>query len=64
MYTISCRDVGRDCDCVIQGETEGDHEECGRTCSQRPWLQGRRCNDSRDERENKITYTQILVLVL
>ena len=22
MYTISCRDVGRDCDCVIQGETE------------------------------------------
>lgn len=24
MYTISCRDVGRDCDCVIQGETEED----------------------------------------
>jgi len=22
MYTISCRDVGRDCDCVVQGETE------------------------------------------
>lgn len=49
MYTISCRDVGRDCDCVIQSETEGDHEECSRTCSQGPWLQGRRYNDSRDE---------------
>jgi predicted small metal-binding protein len=24
MYTISCRDVGRDCDCVVQGETEED----------------------------------------
>ena len=22
MFTISCRDVGRDCDCIIQGETE------------------------------------------
>ena len=22
MYTISCRDVGKDCDCVIHGETE------------------------------------------
>jgi predicted small metal-binding protein len=22
MYTISCRDVGRDCDCIVQGETE------------------------------------------
>ena len=22
MYTISCRGVSRDCDCVIQGETE------------------------------------------
>ena len=22
MYTISCRDVGRDCDCLAQGETE------------------------------------------
>ena len=22
MYRISCRDVGRDCDCVVQGETE------------------------------------------
>lgn len=21
MYTISCREVGRDCDCIIQGET-------------------------------------------
>ncbi|HEY7109003.1 MAG TPA: DUF1059 domain-containing protein [Nitrososphaeraceae archaeon] len=21
MYTISCRDVGRDCDCLVQGET-------------------------------------------
>jgi predicted small metal-binding protein len=22
MLTISCREVGRDCDCVIEGETE------------------------------------------
>jgi len=22
VYTISCRGVGRDCDCIIQGETE------------------------------------------
>jgi predicted small metal-binding protein len=22
MLTLSCRDVGRDCDCVVQGETE------------------------------------------
>jgi predicted small metal-binding protein len=22
MLTISCREVGRDCDCVVQGETE------------------------------------------
>jgi predicted small metal-binding protein len=22
MLTISCRDVGRDCDCVVEGETE------------------------------------------
>ena len=22
MHTISCRDVGRDCDCLVQGETE------------------------------------------
>ena len=22
MYTISCRDVGRDCDCIVEGKTE------------------------------------------
>jgi predicted small metal-binding protein len=22
MLTISCRDVGRDCDCIVEGETE------------------------------------------
>jgi predicted small metal-binding protein len=22
MLTLSCRDVGRDCECVVQGETE------------------------------------------
>jgi predicted small metal-binding protein len=22
MYTISCRDVGRDCDCIVEGQTE------------------------------------------
>jgi predicted small metal-binding protein len=22
MLTLSCRDVGRDCDCVVEGETE------------------------------------------
>ncbi|MGV8107140.1 MAG: DUF1059 domain-containing protein [Nitrososphaerota archaeon] len=22
MYTVSCRDAGRDCDCIIEGETK------------------------------------------
>jgi predicted small metal-binding protein len=63
MYTISCRDVGRDCDCVIQGETE---EEIMKNAAEHA-VKGHGYKEEdimRHERENKITYTQILVLVI
>jgi len=58
MYTISCRDAGRDCDCIIEGENGGrDSEKCSRACSERTWLQGTGHYDSWDEEQNNIIDT-------
>ena len=57
MFTISCRDVGRDCDCVVQGETEEELMKNAQSMPLRTTGTGRRDNDAGNEGKNQIVYS-------